>query len=81
MKTTKFTEVMKMKDSLKISKFGIYVSLFGMIVILLSIIYSIIKGHPLRNSYTLLAAMTTILCSNLAIYSSNKKKCDNNTSK
>ena len=74
-------EVMKMKDPLKISKFGIYVSFFGMIVILLSIICSMIKGHPLRNSYTLLAAMTTILCSNLAIYSSNKNKYDNNTSK
>lgn len=73
----KFMGVIKMKDSLKISKFGIYISLFGMIVIFLTIIYSLFKGHPLRNSYNLLAAMTTILCSNLAIYSSNKKKLNN----
>lgn len=70
-----------MKDYSNISKTGIIISVFGLIITTINLVYSIIKGNNLSTSIIIFSCMVTILVSNIVIAVSYKTKSEEEKNK
>ena len=66
-----------MKGYSKVSKFGIIISALAVILSTCDILYSVIKGIPVRSYGVGLFSCITILFANIAIAEHNKNKKTN----
>ncbi|MBZ9634630.1 solute carrier family 23 protein [Clostridium sp. FP1] len=69
-----------MKDNMKSSKVGIIISVFTIIIALITFVYARIKRMPSWTEGIILVSVTIIFCSNISNYKSHKNK-DNNSKK
>ena len=67
-----------MKDNTKISKVRLIISVFTIIIALITFVYARIKGMPSWTEATILVSVIIIFCSGISNYKSQKNK-DNNS--
>lgn len=61
-----------MKNSIKVAKRGVIISIFALVISSISLIYSSITGKKIGNEIIIFCSVLTILFSNIAIYKSIK---------